>query len=83
MAPKKRIAVDPPSIPTTATKGKRARKTAKVVSSDTPEVAGWQLSVEELLDFIPDQVRGYAECAKVLFHDPRKWKRRLTGIDKG
>jgi len=83
MALKKRIAVDPPSTASTATRGKRARKTATAVSADTPEVARMQLSVEELSDFIPDQVRGYAECTKVLFHDPGKWKRRLNGIDKG
>jgi hypothetical protein len=71
MAPKKRVAVDPPSPPTTATKGKRVRKTAQAVSSDAPEAPGWQLSVEDLPEFIPDQVRDYAESAKVLFHDPR------------
>jgi hypothetical protein len=69
MAPKKRVAVDPQSPPV-ATRAKRVRKTMEVAPTDTPEAPGWQLSLEELSEFIPDQVRGYATAAKVLFHDP-------------
>jgi hypothetical protein len=76
MAPKKRVAVDSPSPRTT--KGKRVRKTAQAVSSDTPEAPGWQLSLEDLPDFIPDQVRNYAESAKVLFHDPQEMEEKAN-----
>ena len=73
MAPKKRVAVDPQSPPT-ATKAKRVRKSTDVGAADAPEAPGWQLSLNELSDFIPHQVRDYARAAKVLFHDPHKWK---------
>lgn len=83
MALKKHAVVDSPSPHTTATKGKRIRKSAQAVSSDAPEAPGWQLPLEELSDFIPDQFRGYAEGAKLLFHDSRETEEKLSGKDNG
>jgi hypothetical protein len=56
-----------PQSPPAATKAKRIRKSSEVAPGDAPDAPGWQLSLEELSDFIPDQVRDYATAAKVLF----------------
>jgi hypothetical protein len=78
MAPKKRFAVAPPSPPSTVSKRKRVRKTSQAVPSDDPEAPGWQLSLEELSAFIPDQVRGYAAGAKVMFYDPQEMEEKAN-----